>query len=91
MPKVVVHVTEDFLLDVAALYKETGDAAEDVRDSILNAFRLLKTGEWDDGLISPCGLLGTNFPISSAATTHSPFGSKRTVTTGSDQSSSTTS
>lgn len=91
MPKVVVHVTEDFLLDVAGLYKEIGDAAEDVRDSILNAFRLLKTGEWDDGLISPCGLLGTNFSFKFCRDYTFTFRIETTVTTGSDQSSSTTS
>lgn len=61
MSKYFVHVTQDFALDIEALYESAGESAGQVRDALFNAIRMLKSGAWDSTLINQYGITGTSF------------------------------
>jgi hypothetical protein len=61
MPSYNVHLTDDVLSDLGALYREKGESAEPIRNAFIAAALKLKLGEWDDSLIKIRGFSGTQF------------------------------
>jgi hypothetical protein len=59
--KAFVHITEDLIFDLDGIYDSIGESADQVRDALVKAIRMMWRNEWDKSLVKPYGILGTTF------------------------------